>query len=411
MSVRAGGGVDTAALTARLAEIAEVVDTTGDPEGLGIGVLREHGLMSYTVPADCGGAGAGPAAFLNVAAELGGQCLGLAVLWVMHCQQVAVLSEYAPEPLRTAALRPVVDEQALIGSITTEAGKGGHMLTAAAALDERDGVVRFHRDAPVVSGGGQAGAFLVTMRRSEDGAADDVVLVHCPRELSDPKVVAPLRMLGMRGTCNVSMTVDVEVPRDHLIEPPGGFARVAMRTMAPLGHLGWAAAWTGAARAALRYVVAHARRPAGGGPSIRRDDDVLDRIARARQDLDVAEAMVAAGLREYELRDGAERDRPAFQIMINNVKVTASERSFAAVDGLLEIAGLGLGYQQGDGLVLERIFRDLRSASLMYGNRRLLRANGKLGLLDTAACSFAASGPLGGEPDRDRDPGRTPGRG
>ncbi|MFC6935962.1 hypothetical protein ACFQHO_40515 [Actinomadura yumaensis] len=57
MSVRAGGGVDTAALTARLAEIAEVVDTTGDPEGLGIGVLREHGLMSYTVPADCGGAG------------------------------------------------------------------------------------------------------------------------------------------------------------------------------------------------------------------------------------------------------------------------------------------------------------------------------------------------------------------
>ncbi|MFC6935961.1 hypothetical protein ACFQHO_40510 [Actinomadura yumaensis] len=185
------------------------------------------------------------------------------MLWVMHCQQVAVLSEYAPEPLRTAALRPVVDEQALIGSITTEAGKGGHMLTAAAALDERDGVVRFHRDAPVVSGGGQAGAFLVTMRRSEDGAADDVVLVHCPRELSDPKVVAPLRMLGMRGTCNVSMTVDVEVPRDHLIEPPGGFARVAMRTMAPLGHLGWAAAWTGAARAALRYVVAHARRPAG----------------------------------------------------------------------------------------------------------------------------------------------------
>ncbi|MFC6935960.1 hypothetical protein ACFQHO_40505 [Actinomadura yumaensis] len=131
----------------------------------------------------------------------------------------------------------------------------------------------------------------------------------------------------------------------------------------------------------------------------------------------MAEAMVAAGLREYELRDGAERDRPAFQIMINNVKVTASERSFAAVDGLLEIAGLGLGYQQGDGLVLERIFRDLRSASLMYGNRRLLRANGKLGLLDTAACSFAASGPLGGEPDRerdrerDRDADQAPGRG
>ncbi|GAA2437783.1 acyl-CoA dehydrogenase family protein [Actinomadura vinacea] len=390
MTIRA----DLAGATARLADMAEVIDATGDPEGRGIGVLRDHGLMAYTVPADCGGGGAGTAAFLHAAAELGGRCLGLAVLWVMHCQQVAVLAEYAPEPLRSRVLRSVADEQILLASITTEAGKGGHMLTATAALDERDGVVRFHRDAPVVSGGAQAGAFLVTMRRTENGAADDVVLVHCPRELSDPKVIAPLRMLGMRGTCNVSMTVDVEVPRDHLIDPAGGFARVAARTMAPLGHLGWAAAWTGAARAALRHVVGHARRPAGGGPSIRRDDDALDRIALARRDLDMAEAMVAAGLREHEAHTGAERDRPAFQIMINNVKVAASERCFAVTDGLLEVAGLGLGYRQGDGLVLERLFRDLRSASLMYGNRRLVRTNGKLGLLDSAACSFAASGPL-----------------
>jgi alkylation response protein AidB-like acyl-CoA dehydrogenase len=385
---------DLAGATARLADLAEVIDATGDPDGRGIGVLRDHGLLGYTVPADCGGAGADTAAFLHAAAELGGRCLGVAVLWVMHCQQVAVLDEYAPEPLRSRVLRSVAAEQTLLASITTEAGKGGHMLTALAAIDDRDGVVRFHRDAPVVSGGAQAGAFLVTMRRAEDGPADDVVLVHCPRELSDPKVIAPLRMLGMRGTCNVSMTVDVEVPRDHVIEPPGGFARVAARTMAPLGHLGWAAAWTGAARAALRHVVGHVRRPAGGGPAIRRDDDTLDRIARARRDLDVAEAMVAAGLREYEARTGAGRDRPAFQIMVNNVKVVASEHCFAAVDGLLEVAGLGLGYRQGDGLVLERIFRDLRSASLMYGNRRLLRANGRLGLLDTAASSFAASGPL-----------------
>ncbi|MFC5744460.1 acyl-CoA dehydrogenase family protein [Actinomadura rugatobispora] len=389
------GGPDLAALTGRLSDLAGLIDTTGDPDGLGIGLLREHGLMSYTVPAEYGGAGAGTAAFMKVAGELGGQCLGLAVLWVMHCQQVAVIDGYAAEPLRSRVLRAVAAEQALLGSITTEAAKGGHMMTATAALDDRDGMLRFHRDAPVVSGGARADAFLVTMRRSEDSAPDDVVLVYCPRALASPKVVAPLAMLGMRGTCNVSMSIDAEVPADHLIEPPGGFARLASRTMAPLGHLGWAAAWTGAAREAVRHVVGHLRRPAAGGPRLRRDDDVLDRVAVARRHLDVAEAMAVAGLREYELHDGAERDRPSFQIMINNVKVAVSEHAFAAVDELMEVAGLGLGYQAGGGLVLERVFRDLRSASLMYGNRRLLRANGKLGLLDAAACSFPAAGPLG----------------
>jgi acyl-CoA dehydrogenase len=388
------GRLDLTPLVEKLAGVAEDIDVTGDPQGLGIGLLREHGLMSYVVPAAYGGAGADTARFLEVAGELGGHCVGLAVLWVMHCQQVSVLAEYAPEPLRSTVLREIADGQLLIGSITTESVKGGHMMTATAAVAERDGVIRFHRDAPVVSGGAQADAFLVTMRRSEGVAADDVVLVYCPRELSNCKVVAPMTMMGMSGTANVSLTIDVEVPRDHLIDPPGGFPRMAARTMAPLGHLGWAAAWTGAARAAIRHILRHVRYPAESGHRLRRDEDVLDRIARARCHLDVAEAMVGAGLREYELHDTAGRDHPAFQIMINNVKVITSERTFAAVDELMDIAGLGLGYQQGGGLILERIFRDLRSASLMYSNQRLLRASGKLSLLDTTACSFPASGPL-----------------
>lgn len=384
------GGPDLTRLVEQLAGLAGHIDLTGDPDGAGIALLREHALMSYTVPVEHGGRGADTARFLRVAGELGGHCVGLAVLWVMHCQQVATIDEHAPEPLRGAVLRAVAEGQSLLASVTTEAAKGGHLLTATAALDERDGVIRFHRDAPVVSGGAQANAYLVTMRRREDSAADDVVLVYCPRELANPKVIAPVRLMGMRGTCNVSMTLDVEVPGDHVIGPPGGFARVATRTMAPLGHLGWAAAWTGAARAAVRHVVRHIRHPAPDAPQLSRSDHVLDRIARARCHLDVADAMVGAGLREYQLHDYAGRDRPAFQIMINNVKVVAAEHTFAAVNELVDVAGLGLGYQQGDGLILERIFRDLRSAGLMYGNQRLLRANGKLSLLDTAGRSFHA---------------------
>lgn len=380
-------------LTDQLTAAAELIDATGDPDGVGIGLLREHGLMSYAVPVEFGGSGATVAALIEVAGELGASCLGLAVLWVMHCQQVTIIAEYAAEPLRGTVLRAVADRQMLLGSITTEVRKGGHMLTAMSALSEHDGVIRFHREAPVVSGGAHADAYLVTMRRDEEVAADDVVLVYCPREMARPRVVAPMSMMGMRGTANVSLTLDVAVPSDHLIDPPGGFPRMASRCMAPLGHLGWAAAWVGAARAALRHVVG-AMRGRHGGPALRRDDDVLDRLARVRCHLDIAESMLATGLREFEQRQGAELDSPAFQILANNVKIVAAEHTFAAVNDLVEIAGLGLGYRQGGGLMLERVFRDLRSASLMYSNQRLLRANGKLSLLDTAACSFRATGPL-----------------
>jgi acyl-CoA dehydrogenase len=52
------------------------------------------------------------------------------------------------------------------------------------------------------------------------------------------------------------------------------------------------------------------------------------------------------------------------------------------VDGLLEVAGLFTGYKRDSAIPLERIFRDLRSASLNFANDRLLTMNGALTLLD-----------------------------
>lgn len=383
------GTTELAALGKALDAVAQEIDADGDPDGVGLSLLREHGLMGYLVPAAFGGAGGDVAGMLAVAESLGAHCPGLAVLWVMHCQQVAIVATYAPEPLRADVLLAVTRDQSLLASVTTEAGKGGHVMTAQAPTVRKDRMLYFGREAPVVSGGMHADAYLITMRRAEDSAPDDVVLIYVPRNAVTVTLRGPVDLLGMRGASNVALHLEVAVPEDHLIDPAGGFARIATRSMAPLGHLGWAAVWVGAARAALRHVMQAVRADAGG---IRRTDEVLDRIARARLEIDTAEAMVLAGLREFEERSGGELDLPAFQILVNNVKVAASERTFRAVDDLLEVAGLGLGYRRGPDLILERIFRDLRSASLMYGNNRLLRASGKLALLDNQARSMRAHG-------------------
>lgn len=64
------------------------------------------------------------------------------------------------------------------------------------------------------------------------------------------------------------------------------------------------------------------------------------------------------------------------------LKVLASELTYRAVEGIIELAGLGLGYRRAAAIPLERHLRDLRSASLNNSNLRLLAANGLLTLAD-----------------------------
>lgn len=396
MTVLTAQRVDLGQLVAEVAELAPQLDLSGDPDGLALDLLRRHRMFGFAVPGNLGGLGLDLPQALAVAQELGGASAAVGVVWVMHCQQVAIVRDHAPEPLRSEVLRRVAAEQQFLGSVTTEPGKGGHVLTAHASLEQagQDGMVRFRRDAPVVSGGAHADAFLVTVRRSPEAEPGDVLLVHSDRAHSGAQVVAPLEMLGMRATGNVRMTLDAQVPRDHVIDPVGGFARITMRTLAPWAHLGWSACWIGAAREALRTVVRACR---AGDPAVRlhRTDAFDSGLARVRCRVDAAEALLLSVLGEYErLREpdgGAGLESTAFQIALNNLKVFASESTRDAADELVELAGLGRGYLRG-GLGLERVFRDLRSATLMYANDRLVRANGRLALMDRAALSFPRTG-------------------
>jgi acyl-CoA dehydrogenase len=74
---------------------------------------------------------------------------------------------------------------------------------------------------------------------------------------------------------------------------------------------------------------------------------------------------------------------PPVQLLINTLKTEAADGCFRAVDELVEMTGLQGGYLARSPLRLERAFRDLRSASLNYGNDRLRLASGSLALMDS----------------------------
>ena len=368
---------------------AAEVDREGRFPRESLAALREAGLMSYFVPARLGGAGGDLANFARIASLLGEGCLSTAMIWAMHGQQVASLADHAAES-HGGLLEEFAREGMVVGSVTSEFGKGGDLLTALAPLVAEDGGYRVRRAAPIVTAGGEAGVYLVTMRAGKDVPTSDVRLVCVRPEDGAVTVEGGWDAMGMRGTTSVPMKLDVRVAAERVLATP--FRAIAVQSMIPVGHVGWVASWFGAARGAVRRAVRALRRRAAKGGRPLNSELLLDRLAGVRVSLDLIESLLGRVAAELDGLRAAGAPFAAYQdirlnILINNLKVAGSTLAFSVADRLVELMGLNDGYLRGGELGLERTFRDLRSAALMFSNDRLLAANGKLMLVEGSGLS------------------------
>lgn len=368
-----------AALPVLRAQAAETDASARFPDAA-VRVLRDNGLMGLLVPVEYGGAGGDLSDLVALASLLGSACTSTAMIWAMHCQQVDCVVRFGSPRLLDDLLPRIASGDVYLASVTTEPGKGGHLLSGQAAFEQDLDSLRFERDAPIVTGGSHADGFLVTMRASADSADHRVTLCYADRDQLDMEATASWDTLGMRGTESLGFRLRGTVPAHQVIGAPGDFRTVAIESMIPAGHLAWSALWLGSARRALSDVLNMVR----SRGTDRMSDLTAERLARARIDVELTAAYLGT-VRDEVLahrRDKKPLDATPTQIHINNLKVIASELTFRAVDSLLEVAGLFAGYKRDSTIPLERIFRDLRSASLNYANDRLLTMNGALTLLD-----------------------------
>jgi acyl-CoA dehydrogenase len=375
-------------VAAVLAAHAAAVDEQGVFPEASMQALKRSGLMGLVVPLEYGGLGASYQTMVQVIQRLSSACLSTGMIWAMHCQQVATLVDHAPLELRQRVLPQIADDGMFIASVTSEREKGGHLLTAyAPLLLDGDGLLLL-RDAPVVTGGAFGDGYLMTMRASEESPPSEVVLVFAERSQLEIGIQAGWSALGMRGTQSIGMTLKGLLPKEQLIDPPGGFAQVAVSTMIPVGHIAWAASWLGAAQGAFEQMIDVFRDPKARQGFNLQSDLFAMRLAEVRLQIDTVRAYVQQAVREYdELLSAGGVYNPAlrsphFNIQINNLKLLASDMLFNAINQLVQLSGLRYGYLKNPRVSLERTFRDLRAASLMYSNDRLLVANGKLALLD-----------------------------
>ncbi|HET6478940.1 MAG TPA: acyl-CoA dehydrogenase family protein [Actinoplanes sp.] len=369
-----------------LAEHAAAVDAEAEFPHAAVEALRTSGMFGLLVPIEYGGMGGDLADLVDAAMILAGGCLSTAMIWAMHCQQVDAVVRHAGDRLKADLLPRIASGGHYLASVTTEPGKGAHLLTAGSAVHTEEDRLTVRRNAPVVTGGEFADGFLITMRESEEAPPNRVSLVYLDRGQVEATRTRDWNAMGMRGTRSGAMLLSGTAGADQIVGRPGEFRLIAQDSMAPAGHLAWSACWLGAARSALDGLVDLLRSPSRP-PSINTGSDLVrHRLARSRIDIELCGAYLLH-LRDEVLsrrRAGLGLNDYSFQIKLDALKVAVSELTFTAVDRLVQLGGAMTGYQRDAPVPLERHFRDLRSASLNYANDRLLTAIGTLTLLSGA---------------------------
>lgn len=338
--------------------------------------MRDTGLLGCLVPLDFGGLGGSVREMSDVSYQLARHCTSVGMIFAMHCQQAAAIVGHASPALQQSLLPRVAAGELYLASVTTEQKTGSHLLTSGATSSVASGRLEIDRFAPVCTGGSVADGFLISVQSAHASAETAVSLVYADRDQLQVTPKGWWTPLGMRATASGPLQLTGSVPIEQLVGIDGRFREIVVNTFAPLGHIGWAACWLGCADGAFSRVVKHLRRT---GSSL--SDLDRQRLSRIRLRSDATNSMLNQAIERYRSAPGSLTTMTG-QLLVNGLKVFASEQTMQMVDELIELVGMRFGYMTDSPLALERAWRDLRSAPLNYSNDRLEQANGTLVLMD-----------------------------
>ena len=250
-----------------LAEHAADVDRNARFPQEAFEALCEAKLLSAYVPTEFGGMGLNIMQIAKICEALGQYCGSSAMIYAMHCIQVACVVHHAQgSAYFRKYLRTLVDEQRLMASATTEIGTGGDLRSSVCAIEVDGDNFTLTKKAPVISYGEAADDILVTCRRSPEAQASEQVQVLVRRGEFTAEPLSTWDTMGFRGTCSSGFTLTAIGAAEQILPTP--FNDILSQTMHPYSHIVWGALGL-IGRVADHRLAGHARRVelAAGGSS------------------------------------------------------------------------------------------------------------------------------------------------
>ena len=347
--------------------------------------LRQAKLLSAYVPTDFGGMGLDIVQIGQLCEALGQYCGSSAMIYAMHCIQVACVVHHAQESAYYRDyLWELVADQRLMASATTEIGTGGDLRSSICAIEVSGHQFKLTKKAPVISYGETADDILVTCRRSPESPASEQVQVLVRRGEYTAEPLSNWDTMGFRGTCSSGFTLTANGDVAQIMPTP--FSDILTQTMHPYSHIVWCSLWSGIAADAVNlaraFVRAEARKTPGETPIS------AIRLAEVDRVLQEMRHNVQSLTREYH--DLLQRNDPeafggfGFSIRTNNLKVTCSQRIVEIVGQALLICGIS-GYRNDSKFSLARHLRDAYGAALMVNNDRITKLNATMMMVHKGA--------------------------
>ncbi len=363
----------------KIAPSAEEHDKTGEFPLANIRILGENGLMGIEVPAEYGGAGMDPIAYvlamIEIAAADAAHSTILSVNNSLFCNGIL---KFGTEAQKQKYVRAIAEGKE-IGAFALTEPQSGSDATAmkCKATKQADGnFVVSGKKSWITSGPVAKYIVLFAMTDASKGARGitafmiDTTRDGFHRGKTEPK-------LGIRAsaTCEIEFT-DYVVQADEVLGEEGHGFKVAMSVL-DAGRIGIASQAIGIARAAYEASLTYVRERKSFGQPIGSFQMIQAKIADMKCKLD---ASLLLTLRAAWKKGETEKHGGRFSTEAAVAKLTASEAAMWIAHAAVQIHG-GMGYSKE--MPLERYFRDAKITEIYEGTseiQRLVIARNETGL-------------------------------
>ena len=323
--------------------------------------LWKHGLWAAAAPEAYGGLGLDMPTYTAVIERLAYGCANTAMTMHMHSVVLRFIDALAAPEQKQRLYAEVVDGGKLFASWGSEPGRrGGSRAARGTIVAQVDGgyVINGVKHFCSMAGAAHRNMVHCDMEGSSDGDGFQLVLV--PSGAEGMTISGEWNVLGMRATVSPTVTFrDCRVGGDALLGKPG----TALEKGVTEGFgLGYAAVYLGAAQRALDHTVEFCKTntvyPA--------PDPLSHNVVVQRSVAEMAIALEGARHMLYESAgrwgDAGPDDR---RVLAARAKFAASRASLDVTSQCLQTVG-GRGARKE--MPLERIYRDVRTATLMPPN-------------------------------------------
>ena len=359
----------------KIAPSAEHHDRTGEFPLDNIRLLGENGLMGIEVPAEYGGAGMDPIAYVLAMVEVAaGDAAHSTIMSVNNSLFCNGILTHGSEAQKQKYVRAIAEGEA-IGAFALTEPQSGSDATAmrCRAVKQADGTFVINGKKSWITSGPVAKYIVLFAMTDPDQGARGITAFMIDtdnagfhRGKTEPK-------LGIRAsaTCEIEFQDYVAAAEDVIGNEGEGF-KIAM-SLLDSGRIGIASQAVGIARAAYEASLAYVRERKSFGAPIGSFQMIQAKIADMKCKLDAALLLT---LRAAWTKAQGKR----FSTEAAVAKLTASEAAMWIAHQAVQIHG-GMGYSKE--MPLERYFRDAKITEIYEGTseiQRLVIARNETGL-------------------------------